>query len=281
MKNNTIEMLYLYNKTFPNLQTDEEIFTERLMIENGSYIFEHREDSILVGFSVVNDDGILLLCVDDKYRNKGIGTDLLKKSEDHILKNYNEIHLGVSKNNYLLCGIPMNRFTDSHSFFVKNGYAEDWISFDMIIDLSKYNRIPELDYNDDEIIIRHRRDDLEDIENAVKCGDMIDGWGDDYRNASDLIVAEVDGKIIGAVIVDSDYCMFPKSLKGAGSFGCIGVLDEYRNRGVGMKLCQEALLILKDKGCHTCHIGYTYLDWWYGKLGAVKYTDYWKGTKKR
>lgn len=279
--NNTIEMMNLYNKTFPNLQTDEETFAEQLMIENGSYIFEHREDGHLVGFSVVNDDGILLLCVDEKYRNQGIGTDLLKRSEAHIFKNFSEIQLGTSRNTYLLCGVPMNDFTDSHLFFIKHGYKEDWISFDMIIDLRKYNPISTFDPNEDGITLRKRRNDLEEIEAIVKCGDMIDGWGEEYRKASDLIVAEVDGKIIGAVIVDPDICMFSESLKGAGSFGCLGVLQEYRKCGVGMRLYQEALRVLKDHGCLTCHIGYTYLDCWYGKLGAVKYTNYWKGTKTK
>ncbi len=38
--------------------------------------------------------------------------------------------------------------------------------------------------------------------------------------------------------------------------------------------------MLKEIGCKQCHIGYTWIDWWYGKLGAVKYMNYWKGYKK-
>jgi GNAT superfamily N-acetyltransferase len=277
---NMMEMLDLYNRVFPNLQTDQNIFSERLLLENGSIIFEHREGAVLAGFSVVNDDGILLLCVDENYRNQGIGTDLLRLSEQHIKMDFNKIQLGLSRNTYLFCGVPMNDFSDSHTFFEKHGYSGKWVSFDMIIDLSKYNHIPELNNKDTNILIRHRRNDPEDIENAASCGEIIDGWGEIYRSSTDLIVAEADGKIIGGVSVDPDFCLFPKSLKEAGSFGCLGVLEEYRNCGIGMKLCQEALHILKNSGCQICHIGYTWLDWWYGKLGAVKYTNYWMGEKK-
>ena len=68
MRRQTFEMLDLYNRSFPNLQTDEETFSKRLMLKKGSLVFEHRENGNLAGFSVVNADGILLLCVDAKYR---------------------------------------------------------------------------------------------------------------------------------------------------------------------------------------------------------------------
>jgi hypothetical protein len=46
-----------------------------------------------------------------------------------------------------------------------------------------------------------------------------------------------------------------------------------------LKLCQDALLELKAAGYKICHIGYTYLDKWYGKLGAELYIYYWIGNK--
>ena len=168
---------------------------------------------------------------------------------------------------------------DYHTFFMRRGYLEKWVCFDMVIDLSKYNRIPELDNKDDNIIIRPHRNDRVDIEKIVIFGDTVDKWGQYYKEASDVIVAEFKGEIVGAIIMDPDNCMFPLSLKGAGTIACLGVLKEYREHGIGMKLCQEAFSRLKDAGCKTCHIGYTWLDWWYGKLGAVKYINYWIAEK--
>lgn len=46
-----------------------------------------------------------------------------------------------------------------------------------------------------------------------------------------------------------------------------------------MTLCRHAISSLKYRGCKTCFIGYTWLDKWYGKLGAVRYVDYWKECK--
>ena len=279
MRPNIIAMLNIYNRAFPSLQTDEGTFSERLMIDSGSVIFEHREEGILTGYSVVNDDGILLLCVDDNFRRKGIGTELLKISENHIKKNFDKVTLGISRNTYLFCGVPINKDCDSRPFFLKHGYSETGTNFDMVIDLSEYTRIHELDNHDDNIIIRHRRNDKEDIEKSIKCGDVIDGWGAFYKDATDLIVAEADGEIIGAVIADPQHCIFSGSLKDAGTLACLGVIKEYRAHGIGMKLCQEALCSLKNSGCKICHIGYTWLDWWYGKLGATKYISYWMGDK--
>ena len=280
MNMNVTEMLTIYNKSFPKLQTDEQTFTEHLLLNKGSKVFEHRMDAVLVGFSVVNDDGILLLCVDHDYRNQGIGTHLLTLSEEYISKQFDVIHLGSSRNTYLLCGVPMDTDCDSHSFFLKHGYTENWISYDMVLDLDQYNRIHELDNKDSNVIIRRRRNDREEIEKTIKCADAIDGWGEYFKYATDVIVAVSDGEIIGLVIVEADGCLFPESLKGAGTLACLGVIDAYRKHGVGMKLCQEALCSLKESGCRICHIGYTYLDWWYGKLGAVKYINYWMGEKK-
>ena len=62
---NINELLDLYNRSFPNLQTDEKNFIEHLMLNDGSIVFEHREYDILDGYSVINDDGILILCVDE------------------------------------------------------------------------------------------------------------------------------------------------------------------------------------------------------------------------
>ena len=280
MNKSIIEMLNIYNMTFPKLQTDEQTFTECLMLNRGSQVFEQRIGGVLAGYSVVNDDGILLLCVDPSYRNQGIGTHLLHISEEHISKEFDTIQLGTSRNTYLLCGVPMDADCDSHEFFLRHGYTENWISCDMTLDLREYTRRPELDNNDNSILLRRRRDDKEEIEQTIKCADIIDGWGDYFKDASDVIVAEADGEIVGLVIVEPDSCMFPLSLKGAGTLACLGVIEAYRKHGVGMKLCQEALISLKESGCEICHIGYTWLDWWYGKLGAKKYISYWKGEKK-
>jgi GNAT superfamily N-acetyltransferase len=280
MNYNISEMLTIYNKSFPRLQTDEETFAECLMLDQGSRVFEYRMKGALAGYSVVNDDCILLLCVGPAYRKQGIGSQLLHISEEHISRSFDVIHLGSSGNTYLLCGVPMDPDCASHEFFQKHGYTEKWISCDMIIDLTSYSRKPELDNKDSDIIIRPRSNDADEIVKTIQCAEIIDGWGDCYKAAADVIVAETKGEIIGLVIVERDSCIFTKSLKGAGTLACLGVLEAYRKHGVGMKLCQEALCRLKESGCKTCHIGYTWLDWWYGKLGARKYMSYWMGEKK-
>lgn len=277
---NISELLKLYNESFLRLKTTAAIFAERLSINSGSKIITVSSENELFGYSVVNADGILLLCVKKQYRNKGIGSALMKKSENIIKENYQAIKLGASQSGYLLVGVPLDDEQDFHAFFEKRGYHETWVSYDMVIDLRKFIRKPELDNADETVIIRKRLDTDEDRFAAKKCGDAIkEGWGNIYESASNLLVAEKCGEIIGAVTVEPEYCLFPHLLNNAGSFGCLGVREDYQKQGIGMKLCQDALCELKASGCDICHIGYTWLDWWYGKLGAEKFVHYWMGEK--
>lgn len=91
---------------------------------------------------------------------------------------------------------------------------------------------------------------------------------------------KIDNQVIGGIIIQQDECIFNESLKNCGHFGLLWVLPEYRNKGIGTQLCRHALIELKKNGFKMCHIGYTYLDKWYGKLGAKKYINYWIGNKK-
>ena len=50
-----------------------------------------------------------MLCVNKGYRNQGIGTSLLKESEDYIKKQgYKEVNIGVGYD-YLMPGVPTNK----------------------------------------------------------------------------------------------------------------------------------------------------------------------------
>lgn len=77
-------LLNIYNSSVPFLQTDLNTFEKRLDLKGDSTCFIEEMDGIPVGFTVVNQNGILALCVLPQYRNKGIGTKLLHKAENQI-----------------------------------------------------------------------------------------------------------------------------------------------------------------------------------------------------
>ena len=52
-----------------------------------------------------------------------------------------------------------------------------------------------------------------------------------------------------------------------GGPGCVGALPEYRRRGIGLKMVQNATAILKAEGYDISFIHYTGVASWYAKLG--------------
>ncbi|MFR2345171.1 MAG: GNAT family N-acetyltransferase, partial [Acutalibacteraceae bacterium] len=94
-----------------------------------------------------------------------------------------------------------------------------------------------------------------------------------------ILLAEWDGAVIGGCGVSPENCFYTESHPETSAFGPLGVLEAFQNRGVGMRLCQTALDRLKARGIQRVYIGYTWLEDWYGKLGAKRCMAYWMGEK--
>lgn len=267
----------LYNDCFPTLRTDRESLANRLGIGSGSRVLTYPgEDGTPAGFAVVRGDALLLLCVRPAYRGRGIGSALLRQAED-LLRPHGHVVLGHAPDAYIFPGVPMT--TGAHRFFEKRGYKYIWTAYDMTLDLADYTHRPELDCSDPALTIRMRADTPEDRRRAGACSAQIGGFGDYFARLPDMLLAEWDEEIIGGTSVHVENCFLTESFPGVNTFGPLGVLEAYRNRGVGMRLCQDALDILKSRGCKSVFIGYTWLEDWYGKLGAKRCNDYWMGEK--
>ncbi len=273
-KNDIEQMLDIYNNSFDLIKTTLDIFKDRLMLnKKNTYVLCETQNDKIIGYSIINNNTIMLLCVDEKHRNKGIGTKLLNASEAEINKNYNKIDLGCGET-YLIPGIPLDTKCNYFQWFINRGYENTWTSFDMIIDLKKQHYTLDNGLN-----IRKANSDERDT--IVKVAEEANNWGDIYKkqNIDNIYVAIKDKEMIGLIVVESGHCLFPLSIKNCGIFGCICIKKEYRKHGFGMELLKYALTILQKKN-NFCHIGYTYLDWWYSKVGATKYINYAMCEKK-
>lgn len=129
----------MFRKNFPFIVRDER---ESLEIINNTEnkIIEAKDDNgNLIGVSIIHKNTILMLCVDKKYKNRGIGSMLLNDSEKYILKKgYDKVSIGVG-DNYLMPGVPMSTKpydeqlkedkiyddvnNDDYNFFSKRGYS--------------------------------------------------------------------------------------------------------------------------------------------------------------
>lgn len=269
----------LYNACFPALRTDCAALKKRLGIGKGSQVLIHYgAGGLPVGFAVVRRNALLLLCVQPECRNRGVGSALLKQAEA-LMRPYGRAVLGHAPDTYIFPGVPMGGDSDAHAFFEKRGYKYIWTACDMTLDLAAYAHRPELDCHDPALTLRMRPDTSEDREKAGACGAQIGSFGSYFACLPDILLAEWDGAVIGGCGVSPENCFYTESHPETSAFGPLGVLEAFQNRGVGMRLCQTALDRLKARGIQRVYIGYTWLEDWYGKLGAKRCMAYWMGEK--
>jgi len=102
------EALYaLFKRNFPFAMREEETAL-RILSDPENRIFIHKDASgTIVGAAVVHKNNVLLLCVDEPLRHRGIGSELLKEAERHVKnKGYTEISIGAG-DDYLMPGVPV------------------------------------------------------------------------------------------------------------------------------------------------------------------------------
>ena len=229
----------LYLKCFPDYRCSRVCFNELLKPEKAE-IFTEYADGSLAAFIMVWGGSITLFCVDIPHRNKGIGSRLLKKAEEHI-KNTgaDRIILGHGSH-YLLQGVPT---TDEKTvpFFQKRGYTAVWTSANMILPLGNYAPgnidIPALP---PDISFRFTVDsDKEALLLAVD--DAEPGWHEIFETCIDPVLLAVDSatnRIAGFEILSKDGGRF---LEGAGCIGCVGVIQSARDKGIGRRMVARGI----------------------------------------
>lgn len=285
------ELIKIFRKNFPFIVRDEN--TVKSILENkDNIIFEKRDNrNNLVGVSVVNQNTILLLCVNKEYRNQGIGTSLLKESEDYIKKQgYKEVNIGVGYD-YLMPGVPTNKMVyeealekdniykdiddTAYNFFKHKGYFHSWEDancFDMRLDLENFKQD---NYEIGESIngITYTWAKLSDLEQIIKCtNDACEDFSQYYKNEklynkgnSQTVLIAKDGEdVVGTLIVSNET-----EAKGLGSVGCTAVKQSHRGKHIGVNLVILGTKYLKDIGLKQAYLGYTYtgLDKMYGYAG--------------
>lgn len=267
----------LYLKCFTDYRCDRVCFDELLEPEQAVIFTECAEDS-LAAFVIVWGGSITLICVDIPHRNKGIGSRLLKKAEEHIKKTgADKIILGHGSH-YLLQGVPT---VDEKTvpFFQKHGYRAAWTSANMILPLSHYApdsiNIPALP---PDISFRFAVDsDKEALLLAVD--DAEPGWHGVFETCTDPVLLAVDSRtnqIIGFEILSKDGGRF---LKGAGCIGCVGVIQSARDKGIGRRMVAKGIEWLKSKGSPYVELRYVELVDWYKVLGFQVIGWQWMGEK--
>ena len=293
------EYFEFYKRNFPYIYREEATTKEIINKEGNKYIEKRNEDNELIGLSIINNNTILLLCVDLKYRNNGIGTSLLKESENMIINDgYDNAILGVGFN-YLMPGIPTSNhyFKSEHedlypiindnaeNFFVNKGYinTSDCDYFDMGQSLDNYN------YNKIQIgnvvnNIEYRFADESDIDSICVCTDDAQEsftkyykMKEHYSGNSRVMIATINGEVAATMMMGLET-----EGKKVGDLAVATTKHKYRNNHLSANLTNLATQFLKDNGMEYAHLNYTYtgLDHVYGYAGYKICVYYTKASKQ-
>ena len=245
--------------------------------------------TIIAGSEGARNGCLSLLMVHPRHRRKGVGSALhqaaLEFFHDHDI---HEIMLGSGSPGFWQ-GVPCN-MPDAAAFFQRQGWMMGGRSIDMVQHLQGYRMPGEL----------RARKGLENIAlrpvNPSETPEMLDfvgrefpGWLGAYQGIAELgdlqdivIGRENDGPIIASIIVytsashPSRTDVLWTELLGAdvGAFGCVGVAESQRGRGLGLLLVGEASQILSLRGVRNCFVHWTHLESFYARAGYTTWREY-------
>lgn len=274
-----LDLYKLYLKCFPQYPVKEQVFFDQLRPEQATIFPEYCQEK-LVGFSMIHGNSITLLCVDPLFRKQGIGQKLLKQSEESIAESgYKEVILGKGRR-YLLQGVPLES-EGAVPFFQHRGYDAQWTSVNMLLSLDQFQKkeiaIPPAPEGLTYRLIS--QDEMPRLLQAVENAQPY--WMDCFRECTDpILVAELEGQLVGFEIVAPEGGRFIPSPEKVGSIGCVGVVKEFRNRGIGMDMVLHGIQWLQQQGCGSIELLYVALVDWYRKLGFEVNQQQWMGEKK-
>jgi hypothetical protein len=97
----------LYNDSFDLIKMTKDNFVKRLFWNTIPKIYFLAElNNNIIGYLILVNNSILLIIVDEMYRNNGIGGGLLRRAEQEIRTKFDKINLTAP--DYFLCGVPFD-----------------------------------------------------------------------------------------------------------------------------------------------------------------------------
>ena len=296
------ERVDIFRRNLPFIVRDDGTVRRILDHPDNHYIEKRDERGALTGLSVVNQNVILLLCVDEAYRQQGTGTWLLEQSEKLICEaGHGTCKVGVGFD-YLMPGVPtsvhyfparnIRLYADlndcASAFFEKRGYKHSWENadcFDMRFDLKDLVESA-CQIGDTVQGITYRFATLADLEGILECTeDACSEFGVYYREEGQyapdgeqrVLIALKGQEVCGTLMVGPE-----QGVPGLGSIGCTTVKRSCQGQHIATNLVLLGTRVLKDMGLREGYLSYTYsgLDRLYGAAGYQIKVFYMMAEKK-
>lgn len=270
----------IFSECFPQLPVGEEVFFRLLDADNCKLFFAD-DNGLTAGFSAVCGNCIRLLCVRPDFRGNGIGSRLLRESEEFIAQSgFDRAVLGGTDSGLFIGEVVPADQSDYasatlNSFFGHRGYRSESGCIEM--------KMPSENFDPNKLDIPHCPDgtsfvlaDSGDRESLLRAVEAVDSdWVQYFTAESPVLIAKLDGETAGFCIIEENIdTVISTGKNNVGSIGCVGVVPQMREKGIGLAMVAEAMRRLKQNGCTDAFIHYTYLDWWYGSLGFRTFLRY-------
>jgi GNAT superfamily N-acetyltransferase len=235
---------------------------------NNLWIYAAFQEDICCGI-LVNEEGtcnaMWLLHVLPEFRNRGMSTLLYQSAQQNVKGKWT----AGGGTGYWWQGVPVGCGED---FLEKRGFRWSWTSIDMLLSLEQWNKPGK---NVTSYIDILKPEDSKLLIEMLKAEEDLSGWIGYYKTMIDnsehhrILVAHADKTIVGCTMVlgEKDIRCHRNIDGKVGGIGCIGVMEKYRERGIGAALVAEVHSRLKAAGYTHSYVGYTWLEEWYGKMG--------------
>lgn len=264
----------IFTECFPELDISEEIFFKLAKVEQTKCI-DHEEKGQTIGYALVEQSALRLLCVLPKCQRKGIGTMLLRKAEDYLKSQGEKEILTGGASSKLFIGAPEK----SIGFFKKHG-------FEIVGNCDEMERsVQDFDINNFSLPVPANASfgwydgSIEELRKAV--ADVEEDWVKYYNEDSRVFCGWCDNEISSFCLINYGVdCILSNGNNQIGTIGCVGTVHKHRRKGIGLKMVALASEELKKKKCDLCFIHYTGVADWYAKLGYKTFLKEYFGRKE-
>jgi ribosomal protein S18 acetylase RimI-like enzyme len=219
-----------------------------------------------------------LLLVDPDLRGRGIGTQLQSAALAELSRlGATRVHLAGTPDPYLWPGLPAER-EEARRVLEHLGWQFDDPCWDLVRTLSDYETPPGIAPTADITYRRATEADRADL-TAFEAAHFPE-WshyfaGDGLESA--IIAVDERNAVVGSLLAtDHGTPQLWRHLLGpdSGSIGAVGVAESVRDRGVGTAMLAHACESLRKRGVGSCHISWTTLLSFYGRLGFLPWRRY-------
>jgi len=226
--------------------------------------------------------GIRAIVVSPPLQGRGIGAALLDAAVASLPQGW--VQLGGALD-YLWPGVPVN-LPRANAFFQRRGWSVTGTSWDLVGNLRAYHTPPEVAERAARSGCTFRRAEAADVAAILRFEEaFFSNWVPYFRETLDpsriVVAVEADDTIVGALLTEvagqgTNWAGTWAAILGTdmGAIGAVGVAPQVRMKGVGTGLMARAAELLRDEGAGNCHVGWTGLLSFYGRLGFEPWREY-------